>query len=1353
MRFIVPAFAPAVIAFAALPAAAAESEITPEQMAFFENKVRPVLAERCYDCHSAGAEKLKAGFYADSRDGMLQGGDTGPAVVPGDPEASLLIEVVRYGNVDLQMPPKAKLPDDQIAALEEWVKMGAPWPGGGAASPAAKKEKFDLAGRKAEHWSWAPVSHAEPPAVKDAGWVKDPADRFILAKLEEKGMEPNGPAEPRTLVRRLYFDLTGLPPTPEQADAFAAAYAKSPAAAIEATADQLLESPRFGERWARHWMDWVRYAESHGSEGDPAIPHAWRYRDYLIRALNADVPYDRLVREHLAGDLLDPPRLNAELGINESALGPAQLRFTFHGFAPTDALDELVRFTDEQIDVTTKAFLGVTVSCARCHHHKFDPISQDDFYALFGVFASARPAMQTIDSPERANAHREELAKLKGEIRKALARGWGDVADAAGGRLAEPDGGLEKAIGSAGESSPLFPWRELRGKSGTDFTSAFKALRQRFEQSGKELAARKAKSLDLAASAVVGNGVSLEQVGKAGAFRVLPAGDQWIDGPLPGGVHSGLLSDKHSAWFGSPRFLTDGAPVWVRAAGEGDAMLRYVVQNYPRNGTVYPVNNLKGGAESWRRLDLNYWAGDQIHVELSAARDQPVLAKGNARSWFSVSDIAIVPEGEPAPKDEPAESWAPLFAGPDPEDAAALAGRYASALAASAKAWDEGTLDDAGARFLTGLIEVGLLPASMPKGSDAKLFEPVEALVRRYREIEAQVPEPIRAPGVAEGPGYDQALFVRGDHQQPADPVPRRFLEVFGGEPFAPQGSGRLELAEAIFRPENTLPARVIANRIWHHVFGRGIVATPDNFGRLGEKPTHPELLDFLAQRIEREGWSLKSAIRFAVTSRAFRLSSAPPPDAAQSDPGNALLSHFPVRRLEAEAIRDAILATSGGLDVAMFGEPAGDSAPRRSVYLRVVRNDLNPFLAAFDAPEPHTTKGNRDATNVPAQSLALLNDPFVIGEASRWAKAVLADPSLPDEAARLAAMFQRALGRPATGDEIAAARGFLAELRAKGNGVREAAEANRADLAEAEAKVAALLDPVRERLARERGGGKAVPKNLPAPVASWEFDDLGDRLGKLDLELRGGAKLEGGALALHGGFAATKPLAADLRARTLEAWVQLDTLDQEGGGAITVQTLDGNVFDSVVFAERQPRRWMAGSNFFKRTQDFAGAPEESAAVGQPVQIAIAWHEDGTVAAYRNGAPYGQPYKAEPAIGFAAGQAQIVFGLRHGTGAAGNRLLRGKILRAQLYDRALSENEIAASASASGIVAIPEADVIAALGEGGQASHAGLAMRIEALRQRAADLAKAADYEPSEARVWQDLAQSIFNLKEFIYLR
>ncbi|MEO1996565.1 MAG: DUF1549 domain-containing protein, partial [Planctomycetaceae bacterium] len=405
------------------------------QLEFFETRIRPVLVERCYACHNS-SKTAEASLTLDHRAGMLKGGDGGAIIVPGQAGRSRLLRILRHELPGLEMPQDdGKLSKSVIADIETWIDMGAPDPRN---KPPTLQELTRATSweaifeKRKAWWSFQPVVKPTIPEVRASDWSPHAVDRFLLAAMERRGLAPAAAADRRGLLRRTTFVLTGLPPTTEQVNAFLAD--KSPTA-FHTAVDQLLASARFGERWARHWMDLVRYCESHGSQGDPELPNAYRYRDYLIRAFNSDVPYDQLVREHLAGDLLPQPRWNSDENFNESAIGPAHLRMVELGFVPVDALEDQVKVVDNQIDVYSKAFLGLTASCARCHNHKFDPISQEDFYALYGIFVSSRPGQVLIDDPELLDRNRRELMQLKHQIRSGLAGAWLEAAERLSTRL------------------------------------------------------------------------------------------------------------------------------------------------------------------------------------------------------------------------------------------------------------------------------------------------------------------------------------------------------------------------------------------------------------------------------------------------------------------------------------------------------------------------------------------------------------------------------------------------------------------------------------------------------------------------------------------------------------------------------------------------------------------------------------------------------------------------------------------------------------------------------------------------------------------------------------------------------
>jgi hypothetical protein len=1330
---------------------------------FFESRIRPVLIENCYECHNS-AETTEGGLAVDFRAGLLKGGDGGPVIAPGAPKKSRLLVTLRHEIEGLEMPQGGpKLEPRVVADFEKWIADGAfdprEKPPTAEELEAATSWTTTLERRK-EWWSFQPI---RPQAVPDAsgdGLSDHPIDRFVHLKLKEADLASAETAEPAALLRRLYFNLIGLPPSSEEARTWTTRFAEAKSgerqAVIEQLIDELLASERFGERWARHWMDWIRYAESHGSEGDPEIFGAWQYRDYLIRALNADVPVDQLIREHVAGDLQSGPRINQQLGINESAIGPAHWRMVFHGFAPTDALDEKVRFIDDQINSFSKAFLGLTVSCTRCHDHKFDAISQKDYYALFGILGSCRPGRTVIDLPERVNLNRDKLTVLKARIRDAIAKDWASGLDGLRSSIAAEDGPVRQADKSGAVLNLLFELRQAVA-AGKDFAAEWQRHSAAFEQQRSQQPGETAfrsklgKAADYATWFASGAGLD-EHPSNSGEFAIAPGGDRVLAGIYPAGAYSHGLSTKHGARLTSRDIsLNEDLELWVRAIGDGGATVRYAVQDYPRNGTVYPVTGLSGEWK-WQRFDLAYWSGDDVHIELTTAADAPLLVKNQPRSWFGVREAIVRRKDQPAPV-EFAEHLAPLFDAAtkkQPKTVVELATLYADVIEAAIAAWRDGSANDGQALLLDACLRQGLLPNQTTKLLTAAPF------VGEYRKLEEAIPVPTRVPGLDESIGRNQPLFQRGNHKNPGDPVPRRFLEAIDTTPYTTEQSGRLELADDLLRPDNPLTRRVLVNRVWHHLFGQGIVSTPDNFGRLGDVPSHPELLDWLALRFEADGWSLRKLIRLIVTSETWQRSSHASVKAQEQDPENRLLSHTNVRRLEAEAIRDVLLTVSGRMQHQTGGAPVDGNAPRRSVYVRVRRNSLDPFLRAFDFPEPSATVGRRDSTNVPAQSLTMLNDEQVSGYATAWAQRVLQFPVDGEADAaqrqRVQDVFLSAFGREASDGEVERSLQYLAATRARIEGQqRDVAVLQRA-LAARREQIEALKSPVRKRLldALKNDGDKAAGF-VPEPIGRWEFDgNAEDVAGGAHGDLRGGAKLVDGALVVSGGgHVVTKPITKTVRAKTLEAWVQLDNLDQRAGGVITIQTPDGVFFDSIVFAERDPRQWLAGSNNFARTQPFNGPREEEAA-GQPVHVAIVYQSDGMVIGYRNGKPYGKPYKSNGPYEFKAGQAVLSFGVRH-LPAVGNRLLSGKIMRAQLYDRALSAEEVAASSGASSDF-VPDSRVMAELSAKEREAIARLNAEIGAMESELKQLGNVPD-QVNDVVLWSELARAIFTFKEFIYVR
>jgi hypothetical protein len=917
-----------VVALTLLASATLSRGAEPVDNDYFEKKVRPILVANCVNCH--GPAKQKGGLRLDTRAEFLKGGDNGPSVVPGKPEKSRLVKAINYDD-DVKMPMKGKLADGEIAILTEWVKGGAPWPNDGTIAKGPDKT-FDLHARAKVQWSFQPITRPAVPEVKNSQVTfRNPIDKFLFAKLDAAGLTFAPSADKRTLLRRVYFDLIGLPPSPAEIDAFLAD--KSPDA-FEKVVDRLLASPQYGERWGRHWLDLVRYAETHGHEFDFEIPDAWRYRDYVIRAFNADVPFDKFLTEHIAGDLLPKPRRDPKTGVNESLLATGFWWLGEAKHSPVDSRAEFADRTDNQIDVFGKAVFGLTISCARCHDHKFDAISTKDYYAIFGVLTSSRYNRTDVSDPAPAVKLLDELKHLRAELAE---------------RVPAP------AQGPGAPPSPqMLAWRE---KSST-FEQFGAGWRKRWDAEGL-------------------------------AFRP-EAGE--------GFPNSGSEAHKLAGALRSPTFTIDKPYLAIRIAGQS-ARARLVlnglqlIQNPIYGGLAQSINH--GDDLKWMVFDLRMWKGQPAYLEL--LDDGP--------GWVAISEARFADNPPPADTN----MKAPLPTLPTTENAFA------------------------------------------------------KKIIERIRELETKLPDPQRAPTMRDGTGLNERVFVRGNHKTPGIEAPRGTLEAFGKPAFTNPGSGRLELARTITSPDNPLVARVIVNRLWKHHFGEGIVHSPDNFGKLGQEPTHPELLDWLASELvapsvpmdrspsasKPVAWSLKHMHRLMVLSTAYRQSSKAMPDqnakAVTADPQNKLLYRQNVKRLEAEAIRDSILMASGRLDLKMEGPGAlpyltehqvGRGRPgsgpldgngRRSVYLQVRRNFISPMFTAFDYPTPFTTIGRRTVSNVPAQALVMLNNPFVLQQAELWAKRVLAIPDGTPEN-RIREMYLAGFGRPPTRDEVIAAKDFLAE-------------------------------------------------------------------------------------------------------------------------------------------------------------------------------------------------------------------------------------------------------------------------------------------------------------------------------------
>jgi cytochrome c553 len=1069
-----PGLAAVVLCHGPTPARSAEPT---QKIEFFEKKIRPLLVENCFRCHGA-VQKPKGGLRLNSRETILQGGDTGPAIVSGQPGSSLLIKAVGYKDPDLRMPPRSKLADEQIADLAAWVQMGAPWPTAEANQPTTGSKTFDLQERR-KHWAFQPLKKTVPPAVKRTDWRRSPLDAFVLARLEANGLSPAGPADKRTLLRRATYDLTGLPPTPAEIDAFLAD--ESPTAYAKVV-ERLLASPHYGERWGRHWLDLVRFAETAGHEFDFDLPAAYAYRDYIIRAFNGDLPYDQLVVEHMAGDLLTVPRRHPVDRFNESIIGTGYYFLGEAKHSPVDIRGDAADRTDNQIDVWTKTFLGLTVSCARCHDHKFDAISNRDYYALAGYLRSSRyqQAFYEDAGPTRELVRRlkelrsraqplaiavstatrqAQLAKLPAYL--LCAREAGSPADVAH-KFHLDTGHLGRFLSAYRKADrknithPLYAWFALadasRGWMPAQFTTKRQALvkRLREQQAAAELDARYAVFEDFQRPTYgdwfVTGGAFGAGPSRGGELLLQPDQRKPVRQVLAAGMaHSGLLAGKLQGVLRSPTFTIRKKNILYRLAGR-DVQVNLIIDGFqqirePIYGKLtFTVQS--GDRPIWHVQDVSMWNGHRAYIE--------ILDHGPGH--VAVEKIVFADHAPPA--DGPNRLVVDMLDDAAVNSPAKLAHKYQALFLQVLDQWQMGKLFAAKDHrerlaLLNALLQddlFGAIEAPAPdRPSDASTR--LAGLLDRYRLIEAALPEPKKVMAMADGTGENEHLFIRGSHKNLGPEVPRRFLEAIVGDwQAAPkQGSGRLELARRMVDRSNPLPARVIVNRLWQHHFGEGIVRSPDNFGVLGEPPSHPELLDWLAAEIIRSGWSIKHMHRLMVLSSTYRMASRPNPAADKGDPQNNLLHRMPIRRLEAECIRDALLAVSGRLDQRMFGpsvlphlssfmigrgRPASgplDGAGRRSIYINVRRNFLTPMFLAFDYPVPFTTIGRRSVSNVPAQALTMLNNPFVVQQARTWAERVLGQRGLRTRQ-RVGWMYVTAFGRPPSASELEEGQAFLAE-------------------------------------------------------------------------------------------------------------------------------------------------------------------------------------------------------------------------------------------------------------------------------------------------------------------------------------
>ncbi|MBI4326953.1 MAG: PSD1 domain-containing protein [Chloroflexi bacterium] len=938
---------------------------------FFEKKIRPVLVEHCFQCHSQQSEKIKGGFRLDTREDLRNGGDSGPAIIPGDPEKSLLIKAVRYLDENLQMPPKnKKLSTDQISDLEAWVQMGAPDPRTNHLSSVASPSRSAApapAGSAPErhstasHWAFKPVRRPPAPAMRNRRWVQTPIDQFVLAKLEEKGLAPSRQADKWSLIRRATFDLTGLPPLPEDVAAFLAD--KSPGAFAKVV-ERLLGSPHYGECWGRHWLDVARYADTKGYvfEEERRFPYSYTYRDYVIRSFNEDLPFDQFIVEQIAADLLP-------LGDDKRPL--AALGFLTLGRRFLNNQHDII---DDRIDVVSRGMMGLTVACARCHDHKYDPIPSKDYYSLYGIFAScSEPAEKPLLGDEaRPAAYAEylaERAKRTQELRQFE------------------------------ETKQTEALATLRQQTGEYLLAAYDT-RQLADQSKAEGLARERK-LD---AGVVRRWIqSLEKWGR----QPHPIFTPWFAfAALPENEFSAHAPELAVKFASNQEASAPLNPLVAQAfAGEPPASMKEVSQRY---GKLF-----QAAEKEWQEA----MGKSEIRNPKSPVtnRQSPIL---NRQSPIADRQSPIADRQSPV-----ADRQSPVA------DHSAQISNLKSQLA---------SLPDAAREAVRQVLYASDAPSNLPAAEIVRLFDvPTRqknrALQRKLDELDAtHAGSPPRAMSLQDNPTpHSPRVFVRGNPSNPGSEVPRQFLEILAGpdrQPFQ-KGSGRLELARAIASPNNPLTARVIVNRVWLHHFGSGLIRTPSDFGLRSEPPTHPELLDYLAGRFMEEGWSLKKLHRLILLSSVYQQSSEDQANYAQVDPANQWLWKMSRRRLEFEATRDTLLTVAGQLDSSVGGRAVDITTEpfsrRRTVYGFIERQNLPGLFRTFDFASPDTTSPQRFATTVPQQALFMINSPFVVQQA----RGLLRRPEFQSERRperRIKALYQIAYQRSPSAGEVRLALHFL---------------------------------------------------------------------------------------------------------------------------------------------------------------------------------------------------------------------------------------------------------------------------------------------------------------------------------------
>jgi len=899
---------------------------------FFEKRIRHLLAERCIECH--GPEKQKGGLRLDFKQGWEVGGDSGPALVPGDLTESRIIHAIHYEDADFQMPPKSKLSDEAIADLEEWIAMGAPDPRSGAVADSRESGLSVEEGR--EFWSFKPIEKPKVPAVEDPLWQDSPIDSFIRAAQEAGSINPAEKASRIDLVRRAYFTLIGMPPSPDQIESFVHDHR---ADAFERLVDELLGSPHFGERWGRHWLDVARFAESSGGGRTLLYKDAWRYRDYIIESFNRDVPFDQLVREQIAGDLLPyetPGQRSRQLIATAFlALGPTNYELQDKQLLRYDVIDE-------QVDTLGKAFMGMTLGCARCHDHKFDPIPSEDYYAVAGIFKSTRTLFNYTDNVAR----------------------WVDT--------------------------PL----PMEGAKANELANA-EAISAKLKP---QLERKKASQ-----SVYSQHTVNVPKPGPPKTSRQFP----------------GIVVDERAAKV------------------EGAWQFSQYSQNYLDDGYLHDGNTGKG--EKAIVFSANIPITGTYEARLAYAEAANRSTQTPVTVSHSKGETTVIVDQTKPPSEYGRFHILGRFEFEE---------RQESNVRISNLNTDGYVVADAVQWYL--IEDESVINSNARKEELAKLKTAIKSIESELKPITRLLKARPIAMTVKEDPEpSDSAIRIRGIESRRGDVVPRGFLQIatLGETPEIPHNeSGRRQLADWIVSPDNPLASRVIANRIWTWLFGQGIVSSVDNFGTTGQPPSHPDLLDYLAIRLQELDWSVKSFVREIMLSETWQLSTQPKSNVAERDPSNRLLASYPKRRLDAEQLRDAILASSGDIDIDLYGpniDGAGEinanstaaqkteynylfKDKRRSVYTPAFRVKRHELFELFDFGNINFTIGQRNTSTVALQALYMLNNPFVIDQSRVAAKRLIQDRQNRDERIDLA--FETTLGRAPTDKERRLIADFLSD-------------------------------------------------------------------------------------------------------------------------------------------------------------------------------------------------------------------------------------------------------------------------------------------------------------------------------------